>query len=285
MSEARRTVVVSTEVELEPGRAFEVFTAETGTWFRPVPGGGAWPRSLRFEPGAGGRVLDVGTDGDVRTVGQVLTWETTPRLVFTLEIDHRDPALGPGVGAGPTEVEVRFDPVDGGTRISLEHRGWDPLVVRAGDPTLDHYLDRWTALLSSYETQALERLLLELSSVFRDAVSAGDRAFLDAHMADDAVLVFGDRRYLKDEVVRTIGTHPPYRDVRLRDPQVVRIGTDVAILTCHASGSRDGLPEPFDNFESTAFVRSSGAWKLAFLQATPVHHPTPAPSTTEGDQP
>ena len=91
--------------------------------------------------------------------------------------------------------------MDGGTRISLEHRGWDPLVVRAGDPTLDHYLDRWTALLASFETQALERQLLELSSVFRDAVSAGDSAFLDAHMADDAVLVFGDRRYLKDEVV------------------------------------------------------------------------------------
>jgi hypothetical protein len=273
MSEERRTVVVSTEVELAPARAFEVFTTETDTWFRPVPGGGAWPRSLRFEPGAGGRVLDVGADGDVRTVGHVLTWETTPRLVFTLELDHPGPGPGSSLGAGPTEVEVRFDPVDGGTRISLEHRGWEPLVVRAGDPTLDHYLDRWTALLASFETQALECQLLELSSVFRDAVSAGDGRFLDAHMADDAVLVFGDRRYLKDEVVRTIGGHPPYRDVQLRDPQVVRIGVDVAILTCHARGSRDGLPQPFDNFESTAFVRSGGEWKLAFLQATPVQHP------------
>ena len=283
MSEARRTVVVSTEVELDPGRAFEVFTGETDTWFRPLPGGGAWPRSLRFEPGAGGRVLDVGADGEIRTVGQVLTWETTPRLVFTLEIDPGASAVGRGGSAGPTEVEVRFDPVGGGTRISLEHRGWEPLVVRAGDPTLDHYLDRWTALLATYETQALEVHLLELSSVFRDAVSAGDSAFLDDHMTDDAVLVFGDRRYLKEEVVRTIGGHPPYRDVRLRDPQVVRVGADVAILACHACGRRDGLPEPFDNFESTAFVRSAGEWKLAFLQATPVYHPTLEPATTEGD--
>ncbi len=279
MSEARRTVVVSSEVELDPARAFEVFTTETHAWFRPVPGGGAWPRSLRFEPGAGGRVLDVGADGDVRTVGHVLTWETRPRLVFTLEIDHPDR----GIGSGTTEVEVRFDPVDSGTRISLEHRGWDPLVVRAGDPTLDHYLDRWMALLASYETQALELQLLELSSVFRDAVSAGDSAFLDAHMADDAVLVFGERRYLKQEVVRTISGHPPYRDVRLRDPQVVRVGADVAILTCHVRGSRDGLSEPFDNFESTAFVRADREWKLAFLQATPVHRATPDPATTEGD--
>ncbi len=264
----RRSVRVTTEVDLEPTRAFEVFTAETGAWFRPVPGGGAWPRSLRFEPGPGGRVLDVGADGDERTVGRVLAWETTPRLLFTLTVG------GPAPADTSTEVEVRFDPVDGGTRVSLEHRGWDPVVVSAGDPSLDHYLDRWTALLASFETQALERQLLELSSVFRDAVSAGDGAFLDAHMADDAVLVFGDRRYLKHEVVGTIGGHPPYRDVRLRDPQVVRVGDDVAILTCHASGRRDGLTEPFENFESTAFVRSGGAWKLAFLQATPVDHRT-----------
>lgn len=48
MSAARRAVVVSPEVELDPGRAVEMFTTETDTWFRPVPGGGAWPRSLRF---------------------------------------------------------------------------------------------------------------------------------------------------------------------------------------------------------------------------------------------
>ncbi|MGZ4759818.1 MAG: DUF4440 domain-containing protein, partial [Acidimicrobiales bacterium] len=247
MSE-RRSVRVSTEVELEPARAFEVFTTETDAWFRPVPGGGAWPRSLRFEPGPGGRVLDVGPDGEARTVGRVLVWETTPRLLFTLALGRPTPSdpspSDPSPSDPSTEVEVRFDPVAGGTRISLEHRGWDPIVVRAGDPALDHYLDRWTALLSSFETQALEQQLLELSSVFRDAVSAGDGAFLDAHMADDAVLVFGDRRYLKDEVVGTISGHPPYRDVRLRDPQVVRIGDDVAILTCHASGRRDGLPQP-----------------------------------------
>ena len=205
-------------------------------------------------------------------------WEATPRLVFTLTLDPTLDRRAPADIA--TEVEVRFDPVPGGTRISLEHRGWDPLVVSAGDPSLDHYLDRWTTLLASFETQALERQLLELSSVFRDAVSAGDGAFLDAHMAADAVLVFGDRRYLKDEVVRTISGHPPYRDVRLRDPQVVRIGESVAILTCHASGRRDGLPEPFENFESSAFVRSGGSWQLAFLQATPVHHHPP-----EGEQP
>jgi hypothetical protein len=34
-----------------------------------------------------------------------------------------------------TEVEVRFEPIYGGTRVVLEHRGWDalpPAVAAAG---------------------------------------------------------------------------------------------------------------------------------------------------------
>ena len=49
---------------------------------------------------ARGRVLDVGPDGGIRTVGRVLAWESTPRLVFTLEIDPP--------GSTATEVEVRY---------------------------------------------------------------------------------------------------------------------------------------------------------------------------------
>lgn len=249
-----RSVRVSTEVELEPARAFEVFTRETDRWFRPTLASG-WPDSLRFEPRAGGRVLEVRDGEEVRQIGQVLAWEATPRLLFSLELD------------GTTEVEVRFEPVAAGTRVSLEHRGWDPLVATAGDATLEHYLDRWRDLLGSFESRALEQVLLECAAVFRDAVSAGDAAFLADHMAEDAVLVFADRRYRKPEVVATIGEHAPYEDVEFRAPEVVRVTEDLAILTCHTTGRIAG--RHFANFESSAFVRERGAWKLAFHQVTP----------------
>ena len=43
----------------------------------------------------------------------ITAWEPPARLVF---VDHRD-----------TEVEVRFEAIDGGTRVTLEHRGLDRL--------------------------------------------------------------------------------------------------------------------------------------------------------------
>lgn len=258
-----RAVTVSTDVELDPARAFELFTSQTEAWFTPLPAArGGWPRTMRFEPRPGGRVLEVADDGSRQEIGRVLAWEQAPRVLFSLELD------GPGGEPTTTEVEVRFDAIAEGTRVSLEHRGWDALVAVAGDPAVEHYAERWRQLLSSFDQQALEETLLAFAAVFRDAVSAGDAAFLDEHMADDAVLVFPGERYRKPEVVATIGGHPPYEDVRFRDPQVVRLGPDTAILTCHVTGRISG--GAFTNFESSAYRRTGGAWQLAFLQSTPV---------------
>jgi uncharacterized protein YndB with AHSA1/START domain len=50
----------------------------------------------------------------------VLAWEPGRRLVF----EWRGKSFAPGER---TEVEVRFEPVEGGTRVTLEHRGWEAL--------------------------------------------------------------------------------------------------------------------------------------------------------------
>jgi hypothetical protein len=84
-------------VDVDPDTAFEVFTVETSAWYRHG--------TLRFD---GERVV-----GDKGEVGRITVWEPGHRLVF---LDH----LG-------TEVDVRFEPVDGQTRVVLEHRGLDRL--------------------------------------------------------------------------------------------------------------------------------------------------------------
>ena len=48
-----------------------------------------------------------------RVRGRITAWEPGARLVF---VDHRD-----------TEVEVRFEAIASGTRVTLEHRGLDRL--------------------------------------------------------------------------------------------------------------------------------------------------------------
>ena len=107
----RKTVTVECTVE----EAFRVFTADARSW---------WPvethsihqqvREIVFEPEVGGAVYEVSESGEKGYWASVLEWEPPSRLVLAWNILNAE--------AEPTEVEVRFLPADGGTRVELEHR-------------------------------------------------------------------------------------------------------------------------------------------------------------------
>jgi hypothetical protein len=116
---------VTTVVAVDPATAFDVFTSEIGAWWKSGPRYRFDPErsgTMRFEPGAGGRLLEVHdpTTGAGFEVGRVLVWEPGARLVF--EFRGRDFAPGER-----TEVEVRFEAEGAGTRLTLEHRGWETI--------------------------------------------------------------------------------------------------------------------------------------------------------------
>jgi hypothetical protein len=127
---AAEVATVTTLVAVDPVRAFDVFTSEIGQWWKSAPRYRFHPEksgTMRFEPGVGGRLVEV---HDAKTgagfeVGRVLVWEPGARLVF--EFRGRDFAPGER-----TEVEVRFEAEGQGTRLTLEHRGWD--TIRPGHP-------------------------------------------------------------------------------------------------------------------------------------------------------
>jgi hypothetical protein len=127
---AAEVATVTTLVAVDPVSAFDVFTSEIGQWWRSEPRYRFDPEkngTMRFEPGVGGRLLEV---HDAKTgagfeVGRVLVWDPGARLVF--EFRGRDFAPGER-----TEVEVRFEAEGKGTRLTLEHRGWD--AIRPGHP-------------------------------------------------------------------------------------------------------------------------------------------------------
>lgn len=108
------SVRVTVIVDVEPTVAFEIFTQETASWYRPtIPGAPArGGGQLRFD-GVGRRILRATPDGDEAEVGHITVWEPPHRLVF---VDRRE-----------TEVEVVFEPFDEQTRVTLEHRGLDRL--------------------------------------------------------------------------------------------------------------------------------------------------------------
>jgi hypothetical protein len=123
---AAPTVTVAVEVAVEPAVAFEMFTEEIGRWWRPGPMN--WNYSdravgMRIEPWVGGRWIEVHDEatGEGFEHGRVLVWEPGRRLALRYADRGHD--------IDGTEVEVRFEAVDGGTRVSLEHRGWERVAA------------------------------------------------------------------------------------------------------------------------------------------------------------
>jgi uncharacterized protein YndB with AHSA1/START domain len=118
-------VTVSVDVPVDPATAFEVFTDEIDGWYQRGPHSWRFPDravGIRFEPYVGGRLLEVHDrdTGEGFAFGEVRVWEPGVRLVFADLVSSEPP--------GPlTEVEVRFEAVDDGTRVTLEHRGLDRL--------------------------------------------------------------------------------------------------------------------------------------------------------------
>jgi hypothetical protein len=108
-------------VAADPVTAFSIFTGEIGAWWKPrVRHLFRKGRTgvMKFEPGSNGRLLEVYSGQDEPfEVGRVLTWIVGERLAF----EWRQAGFRTGE---ITRVEVRFDAVENGTRITLEHYGW-----------------------------------------------------------------------------------------------------------------------------------------------------------------
>jgi uncharacterized protein YndB with AHSA1/START domain len=138
---ATDSVCVTTVVAVAPEAAFAVFTEQVDAWWRHGPRFRSGRGSLmRFEPGVGGRLLEIegGSDGTFE-LGRVRVWEPPKRIV----LEFRARSFEPGE---LTLVEVRFEAVAAGTRVTVEHGGWDAL--RADHP-VRHGLGTGDAFLSS----------------------------------------------------------------------------------------------------------------------------------------
>jgi uncharacterized protein YndB with AHSA1/START domain len=160
-------VFLSLRIPVDPRRAFEAFTDEISSWWRPDP---LFPLTahgdgeLAFEPGAGGRLVTHLANGETFEIGRISAWEPGKRLVF----GWRHASFAPGQA---TEVEVLFVPVGDETRVSIEHRAWDTIprrhVARHGFPeriTLERVADWWRGSLA-----ALRRALIDANPAGRGA--------------------------------------------------------------------------------------------------------------------
>jgi uncharacterized protein YndB with AHSA1/START domain len=147
-------ILVALRIAAPPETVFDAFTDDIALWWRPNSLFSFTPRSPGVMAFEDGRLVERLPTGKVFEVGQVRAWERGSRLVF----GWRQAAFTPEMD---TEVEVRFEAVEEGTRVTVEHRGWDsvpaPHVARHGFPDslfLQRHGEWWRSLLAGLAGRA-----------------------------------------------------------------------------------------------------------------------------------
>lgn len=164
MTPASDLVAVSATVATDPAEAFAIFTQETDRWWRRGPKfriAGREPGLLRFEPWLGGRLMEEfesPSGPQVFTQGKITVWRPPERFRF----EWRGVNFAPGES---THVDVIFEAVPIGTRVTVRHSGWAALrpdhPVRQGQPppAFLRILGLWWGdLMTSFRELASERL-------------------------------------------------------------------------------------------------------------------------------
>ena len=124
MSIEAMAVRQSVEVPTDPGNAFKLWTAGINEWWKR--GTHYWNDrtraiGLRFEPGVGGRFIEVydAASGEGLEIGRIRVWEPGRRLVYS----WREAGW---TAEESTEVEVLFEAVGPAqTRVTVTHSGWE----------------------------------------------------------------------------------------------------------------------------------------------------------------
>lgn len=111
---------IAFEVECSPNHAFETWTRKATAWWPPEHTV-SHERGARivFEPRSGGRIFERTASGQEIEWGEVVEWDPPRRLRYLWHI-ATDPA-------NATEVSIAFHRAPNGTRIEIEHGGWDRL--------------------------------------------------------------------------------------------------------------------------------------------------------------
>lgn len=113
MKDIAGTVRVGIDVGLDPTATFAVLVEELAAALAR--------QGIRFERGVGGHVVAGAIE-----VGHVVAWEPSTRIGLEWHPADWQPDQ-------VTHVDVRFEPIDEGTRVTMEHLGWGRLFDDANE--------------------------------------------------------------------------------------------------------------------------------------------------------
>ena len=142
----RKTIEVRATVE----RAFDVFASRIGQWWHKEHSvtRGTTQADVVIEPHAGGRWYEVGADASEHPWGRVIAYERPQRLVLAWQL-NREFTYDPDF---ETTVEVTFEPRDGVTVVTFEHRDLERMGADAVE-MLESMDGGWGMLLDLYKAE------------------------------------------------------------------------------------------------------------------------------------
>lgn len=166
-------VLRAANVRRSPAEAFDIFTAEIGAWW-PLPTHGMFGAEAGGVAFEDGRLVERHVDGTECLWGTVRIWEPGVRLVVSWH---------PGSPADEAgEVEVTFEADGDGTRVVLEHRGWE-VFGRTAEQRRRTYVgpSAWGSVLDHFGDGAEPRVdAVDLAGL----VAAYDAFFTEAERGD-----------------------------------------------------------------------------------------------------
>jgi uncharacterized protein YndB with AHSA1/START domain len=132
------TIRKSIRVERSPEISFKVFCEEIGVWW---PGGfGGKDSRLSMERRVGGRFFETRADGTQYDIGRLTAYQPPDVVAFTWRAPSWEVT---------TQVEIRFAADGNGTRIELEHSGWEQDAKTLD--TRKNYDSGWETILGHYQ--------------------------------------------------------------------------------------------------------------------------------------
>jgi uncharacterized glyoxalase superfamily protein PhnB len=202
------SVSSSVEVAADSLTAFTVFTEEVGLWWVQGPinfydSSKAYGR--RFEPGVGGRVLEVYDDrtGEGLELGRITVWEPGARLAWKSSRDD-------------VSVDVQFEKTGAGTTVTVEAtvaEGGQDLGATSWVRVTPLWFGDWCAKRDDvpHEPLRLSRLAVAIryehpaaaaqwlrdvfgfapAGVLPEVDPPADHTWIEFHVGDAALIVFG----------------------------------------------------------------------------------------------
>ena len=137
-------IVKTRTVPIPVDRAFELFTADIGTWW-PVHThsiGQSDDVKVRFEGWVGGRVIETAATGEEHAWADVIAWDPPHRVLVAWH-----PSTDPDAAS---ILDVRFEPSIDGTVVRLEHRGWEEFGESLGRELRSAYDPGWDETLAFF---------------------------------------------------------------------------------------------------------------------------------------